>query len=64
MATLITITDPDDPRLAEYRHLNDQATRRKMEGDEYFLSEGWMTIERLLDSGHQFRSALLSPNRA
>jgi tRNA G18 (ribose-2'-O)-methylase SpoU len=64
MATVITITDPEDPRLAEYRDMNDQATRRKMEGDEYFLCEGWMTIERLLDSGHRFRSVLLSPNRA
>ena len=34
-----------------------------MEGDEYFLSEGWMSIERLIDSGHVFRSVLLSPSR-
>ncbi len=34
-----------------------------MEGDEFFMSEGWMSIERLIDSGHRFRSVLLSPSR-
>lgn len=63
MHATITIDDPDDPRLADFRHLNDQATRHRMEGDEFFMSEGWMSIERLLDSGHRFRSALLSPSR-
>jgi tRNA G18 (ribose-2'-O)-methylase SpoU len=59
----ITIDDPSDPRIADYRHLNDQATRSRMEGDEFFMSEGWMSIDRLIDSGHRFRSALLSPSR-
>jgi len=63
MAAPITITEPDDPRVDEYRRLNDQAARRAMEGDEYFLAEGWVTIERLIDSGHRFRSVLLSPSR-
>jgi tRNA G18 (ribose-2'-O)-methylase SpoU len=63
MASTITIIDPEDVRVADYRRLNDQAARRMMEGDEYFLAEGWMTIERLLESGHRFRSALLSPSR-
>jgi len=59
----ITIDDADDPRIAEYRRLNDQSVRRRLERDEFFISEGWMSIERLLDSGHRFRSALLSPSR-
>ena len=59
----ITILDAADPRVSEFCHLNDQATRRTMEGDEYFLSEGWISIERLLDSRHEFRSVLLSPSR-
>lgn len=63
MADVITIDDADDPRLADYRRLNDQAARRKMEGDEFFMSEGWKSIDRLIDSGHRFRSALLSPSR-
>ena len=57
------IDDPEDPRVAEYRHLNDQAARNRMEGDTFFVSEGWVTIDRLIDSGHRFRSALLSPSR-
>ncbi len=63
MNATITIDDPDDPRVGDYLHLNDQATRRRMEGDEFFMSEGWMSIERLLESGHWFRSVLLSPSR-
>ena len=63
MAGVILIDDADDPRLADYRRLNDQAARRKMEGDEFFMSEGWKSIDRLIDSGHRFRSALLSPSR-
>lgn len=59
----ITIDDPDDARLSDFRRLNDQAARRQMEGHEYFLSEGWMSIERLIDSEHSFRSVLLSPSR-
>ena len=58
-----TIIDPDDPRVAEYRHMNDQAARRKMEGDTYFLSEGWLSIDHLIATQHQFRSVLLSPSR-
>lgn len=63
MNTPIAIEEPDDPRVADYLHLNDQAARRRIEGDEFFMSEGWMSIERLIDSGHRFRSALLSPSR-
>jgi len=60
---VITIDDADDPRVAEFRRLNDQAARSEMEGDDYFISEGWVSIERLIDSGHTFRSVLLSPSR-
>jgi tRNA G18 (ribose-2'-O)-methylase SpoU len=63
MPGTITIDDSEDPRLSDFRRLNDQAARRSMEGDEYFLSEGWMSIERLIESGHGFRSVLLSPSR-
>jgi len=58
-----SIGDADDPRVSDFRRLNDQAARREMEGDEYFLSEGWVSIERLIDSAHAFRSVLLSPSR-
>jgi len=59
----VWIDDPQDPRLADFRRLNDQAGRRRLEGDEFFISEGWMSIDRLIDSGHGFRSVLLSPSR-
>jgi tRNA G18 (ribose-2'-O)-methylase SpoU len=63
MPTTIAIEEAEDPRVADYRHLNDQAMRRHMETDEFFMSEGWMSIDRLIDSGHRFRSVLLSPSR-
>lgn len=59
----VSIADPDDPRVSDYRQLNDQAARNDLERDEFFMSEGWMSIDRLLDSGHAFRSVLLSPSR-
>ena len=59
----ILVGEADDARLSDFRRLNDQAARRKLEGDEFFLSEGWVSIDRLLDSGHVFRSVLLSPSR-
>lgn len=59
----IDVTDANDPRVADYRRLNDQAARREIEGDEFFMAEGWMSIDRLIDSGHTFRSVLLSPSR-
>lgn len=59
----IAISDADDPRLSDFRRLNEQAARTEMEGAEFFLSEGWMSIERLIDSGHAMRSVLLSPSR-
>jgi tRNA G18 (ribose-2'-O)-methylase SpoU len=59
----ILIDDADDPRVADFRRINEQAERRRMERDEFFLSEGWMSIERLIESGHAFRSVLLSPSR-
>ena len=58
-----TIDDAADPRVSDFRRINDQPARRRMESDEYFLSEGWVSIERLIDSGHGFRSVLLSPSR-
>ena len=63
MAETTSIADAEDSRVSDFRQLNDQAARREMEGDEYFLSEGWVSIERLIDSGHAFRSVLLSPSR-
>ena len=59
----IEVSDAADGQVSDFRRLNDQAARTKMEADEYFISEGWVSIERLIDSGHVFRAVLLSPSR-
>ena len=60
---MIAITDPADPRLGDYRELRDPAARRRIEGDELFIAEGPVAIERLLESTHTFRSVLLSDEK-
>ncbi|HUF98120.1 MAG TPA: RNA methyltransferase, partial [Ilumatobacter sp.] len=60
---LTRIDDIDDARLADYRELRDQAARRRIEGDEFFIAEGPVAIERLLTSGHRVRSVLLSEQK-
>jgi len=57
------IEDPADPRLDDYRELNSIAVRAEMERDEYFMGEGYVPIDRMLDSGHRMRSVLLHPKR-
>ena len=57
------IVDPTDARLDDYRELNSIAVRAEMEGDEFFLGEGYVPIDRMLDSGHRMRSVLLHPKR-
>lgn len=60
---VIEIDDPADRRLADYRLLNDQRARRTQEGDEFFIAEGYVSIDRVIDSGHRLRSVLLTPSR-
>jgi tRNA G18 (ribose-2'-O)-methylase SpoU len=61
--TTTYIADPKDVRLADFRSLNDQSLRRKMESDEFFIAEGYVAIERLIESEHVVRSVLLAPSR-
>jgi len=49
----------DDARLEDYRDLTNIPGRRKLEGDEFFICEGPVAIERLFTSGHRIRSALV-----
>lgn len=61
MADLITIDDPDDPRLRDYTGLTDVELRRKREPAEgLFIAEGEKVIRRAKDAGYEMRSMLLS----
>ena len=46
----------DDVRLADYRDLTNIPGRRKLEGDEFFICEGPVALERLLASDHRLRN--------
>ncbi|MFK0015689.1 TrmH family RNA methyltransferase [Streptomyces sp. NPDC091027] len=61
MADLITIDDPDDPRLRDYTGLTDVELRRRREPAEgLFIAEGEKVIRRAKDAGYEMRSMLLS----
>lgn len=57
------VGDPEDPRLADYRELRDAAARRRIEGNEFFIAEGPVAIERLVASGHTVRSVVVSERK-
>ncbi|MEU7379469.1 MULTISPECIES: RNA methyltransferase [unclassified Streptomyces] len=61
MAELITVEDPDDPRLRDYTDLTDVELRRRREPAEgLFIAEGEKVIRRAGDAGYETRSMLLS----
>jgi tRNA G18 (ribose-2'-O)-methylase SpoU len=60
---VITVDDPGDERLDDYRALNDQPYRRRYEGDRTFIAEGFVAIDRLIESGHTVRSVLVAEGR-
>ncbi|HEU0131386.1 MAG TPA: TrmH family RNA methyltransferase, partial [Mycobacteriales bacterium] len=56
------VTDPDDPRLADYRGLRDPAGRVAYEREHgVFVVEGGLAIAQLLTSAYEVRSLLLTP---
>ena len=62
MADLIEVTDPADPRLADYRDLRDVELRKHLEADHgLFLAEGEKVVRRALQAGHTARSFLMAP---
>ncbi|WP_322919313.1 TrmH family RNA methyltransferase [Nocardioides renjunii] len=62
MADLVDITDPDDPRLADYRDLRDVELRKSLEAEHgLFLAEGEKVVRRALEAGHEARSFLMAP---
>ncbi|MFY1676116.1 MULTISPECIES: TrmH family RNA methyltransferase [unclassified Streptomyces] len=61
MADLITVDDPDDPRLSDYTGLTDVELRRRREPAEgLFIAEGEKVIRRAGAAGYAMRSMLLS----
>ncbi len=59
---LIEITDPDDPRLADYRDLRDVQLREHLEAEHgLFLAEGEKVVRRAVDAGFTPRSFLMAP---
>jgi tRNA G18 (ribose-2'-O)-methylase SpoU len=56
---VLTIEDPEDPRLADYREIRD-AERRLRSGT--FIAEGRLVVRRLIGAGrYRVRSALVTP---
>ncbi|MGD3108540.1 TrmH family RNA methyltransferase [Streptomyces sp. YGL11-2] len=61
MAEIITVEDPDDPRLRDYTGLTDVELRRRREPAEgLFIAEGEKVIRRARHAGYEMRSMLLS----
>ena len=60
---IIEIEDPADPRLGDYALLNKPAVRRQYEADDFFIAEGYVSIDRVVDSGHELRSVIVTPSR-
>ena len=62
MATLVEITDPADPRLADYRDLRDVELRKHLEATHgLFLAEGEKVVRRAVAAGFTPRSFLMAP---
>lgn len=62
MAELIEISDPADPRLADYRDLRDVELRKSLESSEgLFLAEGEKVVRRAVARGFEPRSFLMAP---
>ncbi|MFC5176950.1 TrmH family RNA methyltransferase [Nocardioides taihuensis] len=62
MATLLDVTDPADPRLADYRDLRDVELRKALEAEHgLFLAEGEKVVRRAVEAGYRPRSFLMAP---
>ena len=62
MATYVEISDPSDPRLADYRDLRDVKLRQSLEAEHgLFLAEGEKVVRRAAEAGFAVRSFLMAP---
>jgi tRNA G18 (ribose-2'-O)-methylase SpoU len=61
VAELVRLTDPDDPRLADYRDLRDVELRKHLEAEHgLFLAEGEKVVRRAVEGGFTPRSFLMA----
>ncbi|TYB45622.1 TrmH family RNA methyltransferase [Actinomadura chibensis] len=61
MASLVPVTDPADPRLADYVRLRDVNLRKSLEAEHgLFVAEGEKVIRRAIAAGHPVRSVLMA----
>jgi len=62
MADLHEVSDPTDPRLADYRDLRDVELRKHLESEHgLFLAEGEKVVRRAVEAGFTPRSFLMAP---
>lgn len=60
----VELTDPDDPRLADYRCLTDVDLRTAFEPPHgLFIAEGELVLRRAVRAGYQLRSILVDSKR-
>jgi tRNA G18 (ribose-2'-O)-methylase SpoU len=61
-ARLVEVSDPGDPRLADYRDLRDVELRKHLEAEHgLFLAEGEKVVRRAVEAGYDARSFLMAP---
>lgn len=61
MARLVPVSDPADPRLADYVRLRDVNLRKSLEAEHgLFVAEGEKVIRRAVGAGHPVRSVLMT----
>lgn len=62
MAEIVEISDPTDPRLADYRDLRDVELRKSLEAEHgLFIAEGEKVVRRAVEAGFAPRSLLMAP---
>jgi tRNA G18 (ribose-2'-O)-methylase SpoU len=64
LGPLVRVDDPEDPRIADYRELNDPAARMGRDADaSIFVVEGKLAVDRLLASDYRVRSLLVDDHQ-
>ncbi len=62
MSRFIEVSEPSDPRLADYVSLRDSRLRTSLEASEgLFIAEGEKIIRRAIEAGYRPRSLMLAP---